>query len=216
MSVRLNFKQGQLFHMTLIERLPAIIADGRLLSDAALAELELPGDSIAHAHIKERRRRIEVPVPPGGVVGDYVPFYLAPRSPMLAANHYGGVEGRAAGQDGIVYLVTTLDRVTTLGGVVLTNKHPARRPQFTDDLARFRDPSFIDWDVMFDPWFTPTETDTERPERRQAEVLVHGEVPLGTIIGLAARTPDDLAMARAICEPDHPDWHFNDRPDWYF
>lgn len=215
MSDRLKFTQGQLFHMTLIERLPAIVAGGRLLSDAALAGLILPGQSMAHAHIKERRRRVEVPVPPGGVVGDYVPFYLAPRSPMLAANHYGSVRGRSAGQDGIVYFVTTIERVAALDGVVLTNKHPATRPQFTNDLARFGDPDFIDWDVMFDPWFT-SETDTERPERRQAEVLVHREVPLATVIGLAARTAEELAAARTICEPDHPDWHFNDRPDWYF
>ena len=215
MSDRLNFKQGQLFHMTLIERLPAIAASGRLLCDLALAELELPGHPIAHAHIKERRRRVEVPIPPGGVVGDYVPFYLAPRSPMLAANHYGNVQGRSAGQDGIVYFVTTIERIAALGGVVLTNKHPARRPQFTNDLSRFGAPDFIDWDVMFDPWFT-SATDTERPERRQAEVLVHREVPLEAMIGLAARTADELAAARAICEPDHPDWHFNDRPDWYF
>jgi hypothetical protein len=212
---KLKFRKGQLFHMTLVERLPGIVADGRLLSDAALVSRQLPGAPIAHAHIKERRRRVTVPVPPGGVVGDYVPFYLAPRSPMLAANHYGNVEGRSTGQDGIVYLVTTLERVSPLEGVVLANKHPARRPAFTADLGLFDDPVFIDWDVMFDPFFT-SESDTERPERRQAEVLVHGEVPLTSFQGLAARTPSDLADARAACEDSLPGWHFNDRPDWYF
>lgn len=212
---RLKFQKGQLFHITLIERLPTIIGDGRLLCDAALADSNLPGQSIAHGHIKERRRGIEVPVPPGGVVGDYVPFYVAPRSPMLAANYYGNVHGRSAGQDGIVYLVTTIERVAEEGEVVLTSKHPARRPRFTNDLSRFDDPEFIDWDVMFDPWFT-SATDTERPERRQAEVLVHGEVPLDVIVGIAARTVDELEQARSICEANHPGWHFNDRPDWYF
>ena len=212
---RLRFQKGQLFHMTLIERLPTIVEDGRLLCDAALVGAELPGKSIAHAHIKERRRRVEVPVAPGGVVGDYVPFYLAPRSPMLAANHYGNVEGRSAGQAGIVYLVTTIERIAAVGEVVLTSKHPARRPRFTNDLSLFDDPDFIDWDVMFDPWFT-SATDTERPERRQAEVLVHEEVPLDAIVGIAARTVDELEQARLICQLNHPGWHFNDRPDWYF
>jgi hypothetical protein len=201
--------------MTLIERLPTIVGGGRLLCDAAMADLDLPGQSIAHAHIKERRRNIEVPVPPGGVVGEYVPYYLAPRSPMLYANHMGAVSGRAPGQDGIVYLVTTIERVAAMGEVVLTSKHPARRPRFSNDLSLLDDPEFIDWDVMFDPWFT-SATDTERPERRQAEVLVHREVPLDAIIGVAARTVDELAQARSICQPNHPDWHFNDRPDWYF
>ncbi len=216
MTERLSFRKGQLFHMTLMERLPAIVADGRLFSDQVLANRQLPGEPIAHSHIKQRRRRIEVPVPPGGVVGDYVPFYLAPRSPMLAANFYGNVESRTTGQGGIVYLVTTIERVGTVGGVVITDKHPARRPRFTDDLADFDAPGFIDWDVMFDPYFGATETDTERPERRQAEVLVHGEVPLDAIVGLAARTPAELAAARAHCQDACPSWHFNDRPDWYF
>lgn len=216
MGNRLEFRQGQLFHMTLIERLPMILDDGGLLCDAVLAGRDLPGASIAHGHIKERRRTIEVPVPPGGVVGDYVPFYLAPRSPMLFANHRGAVDGRQAGQDGIVYLVTDIDRVASLGGVVLTNKHPARRPEFTDDLSRFDADGFIDWDVMFDPIFRATELDTERPERRQAEALVHRRVPLSSIVGLAARTADDLAAARDICEPHLPGWLFKLRPDWYF
>lgn len=215
MSSRLNFRKGQLFHMTLIERLPYIVADGHLRCDTATAKFDLPGQSIAHGHLKDRRRQVTVPVPPGGVVGDYVPFYLAPRSPMLAANHYGNVRGRSAGQDGIVYLVTAIDRVTTLPGVVIASKHPLKRPRFTNDLTRFGDRSFIDWDVMFDPWFT-SPTDTERPDRRQAEVLVHHQVALTAFLGLAARTADELEAARSICEPRCPDWHFNDRPDWYF
>ena len=68
-------------------------------------------------------------------MGDYVPFYLAPRTPMLAANYYGNVEGRSAGQEGIVYLVTDIDRVAALPGVVIANKHPLRRPEFTSDPA---------------------------------------------------------------------------------
>lgn len=214
-SDRLDFSRGQLFHMTLVERLPVIVAVGKLLCDAQLQGEALPGQPIAHEHIKARRRNVEVPVPPGGTLGDYVPFYLAPRSPMLAANHYGGVEGRSAGQDGIVYLVTDIDRLAALGGLVLTSKHPTRRPKFSTDLDVFNDPSFIDWDVMFDPWFT-SETDTERPERRQAEVLVHGEVPLDAFIGLAARTEADLAAARQMCEAGFPRWHFKVRADWYF
>jgi len=212
---RLDFTKGQLFHMTLIERLPAIVADGRLVCDAQLQGVSLPGQAMAHEHLKERRRKVKVPVPPGGTVGDYVPFYLAPRSPMLAASYYGNVKGRPAGQQGIVYLVTTIDRLANLEDIVLTSKHPTKRPHFTDDLDRFDDPSFIDWDVMFDPWFT-SETDTERPERRQAEVLVHREVPLDRIVGLAARTEEELAMARDACGQAVPGWHLKVRADWYF
>jgi hypothetical protein len=215
-SDRLDFRQGQLFHMTTLDHLPSIVADGRLLCDVALEGRDPGGPSIGHSHMKEKRRRIEVPVPPGGVVGNYVPFYLAPRSPMLYANHMGAVKGRNGGQTGIVYLVTSLERVMKLRGAIATNKHPERRPQFTDDLTHVTDPDFIDWEVMFDPDFRPREDYTDRKDRRQAEVLVHGEVPLGTFVGLAARTEPDLAAAQELCEAAFPSWHFKVRADWYF
>jgi hypothetical protein len=202
--------------MTTLDHLPSIVADGRLLCDVALDGRTPGGPSIGHSHMKEKRRRIDVPVPPGGVVGDYVPFYLAPRSPMLYANHMGAVKGREGGQSGIVYLVTSLERVMALPDAVATSKHPERRPQFTDDLSRVTDPGFIDWDVMFDPDFRPRENDTDRKDRRQAEVLVHGEVPLDTLIGLAARTESDLDLAREACGAAFPSWHFKVRADWYF
>ena len=216
MPDRLDFSKGQLFHMTLIERLPGIVSDGKLLCDIALDEHTPSSSSIGHPHMKAKRRRIEVPVPPGGVVGDYIPFYLAPRSPMLYANHMGAVRSRAAGQAGIVYLVTSIDRVRDVPGVVLTSKHPERRPQFTSDLTLFDTPGFIDWDVMFDPDFRPREDDTERKDRRQAEILIHREVPLDLIVGLAARTEEELVMARDACGHSVPGWHLKVRADWYF
>lgn len=216
MPDRLQFTKGQLFHITTLEHLPSIVADGRLLCDVALDGRGTANPSIGHSHMKEKRRRIDVPVPPRGVVGDYIPFYLAPRSPMLYANHMGAVAGRQAGQAGIVYLVTAIERVRHLTGVVLTSKHPERRPQFTQDTTMLDDPEFIDWDVMFDPDFRPREDYTDRKDRRQAEVLVHGEVPLDAFIGLAARTEADLVAARQACEAALPSWHFKVRADWYF
>lgn len=215
MSDRLRFKQGQLFHMTLIDRLPAILDSGRLLCDAALVGRIAAGQQIAHEHLKRRRMTVHVPVPPRGVVADYVPFYLAPRSPMLFANFAGNVEGRQAGQDGIVYLVTTIKRLPRVCSVVLTNKHPLKRATFTDRLELFDDQNFIDWDVMFDPYW-PSQVDTERPDRRQAEVLAHGHVPLEAILGVAARTSDELDAVRNCVEDAQPDWHLSVRPDWYF
>lgn len=216
MSPKLQFTKGHLFHMTLIERLPLILDDTKLRCDTDLAGRELPGGSIGYAHLKARRMRTPVTVSPGGVVADYVPFYLAPRSPMLFANFKGQLEGRAPGQDGIVYLVTSLERVASSGDVVLTNKHPLKRAAFTNDLARFDDGEFIDWNVMFDTYFGSTETDTERTERRQAEALAHRSVALDVLLGVAARTAAELDEARAICTQVMPHWRFSERPDWYF
>ncbi len=43
--------------------------------------------NIAHQGAQGARSIKSVPYPPGGQVHDYVPFYLAPRSPMLLATN---------------------------------------------------------------------------------------------------------------------------------
>jgi hypothetical protein len=48
---------------------------------------------IGDTSIKSRRARIEVRCRPGGKVCDYVPFYFAPRSPMLFSIQCGNVPG---------------------------------------------------------------------------------------------------------------------------
>jgi len=68
---------------------------------------------IAYQHIKDRRARKRVPAGPGGTVADYVPFYFAPRSPMLYAITRGLVPGYDGGQSSVVHLVTSTDAVVS-------------------------------------------------------------------------------------------------------
>jgi len=53
-------------------------------------------------------------VGPRGVVADYLPFYFAPRSPMLYAIARDNVPEYTGGVDPLVYLVTTADRLGQL------------------------------------------------------------------------------------------------------
>ena len=72
-----------IFHITHVENLASIIREGGLRCDREAAERGLAEVGIAHQHIKDRRAGRRVPLPPGGTLDDYVPFYFAPRSPML-------------------------------------------------------------------------------------------------------------------------------------
>src|SRR5690606_28302780 len=103
----------RLYHITHIDNLPGILSDGALCCDRVREEQKKLAISIAHQHIKERRAKRPVQtlegriVAAGGTLADYVPFYFAPRSPMLYTIDRGNVEGYAGGQKSIVYLVTT-------------------------------------------------------------------------------------------------------------
>lgn len=93
-------------HFTRVEHLATIIRGG-LLSDSRAQQSGMLQVEVGHPDIKERRRRRPVPAAAGGVVADYVPFYFAPRSPMLYVIERGNVPTYDQGCDRIIYLVTT-------------------------------------------------------------------------------------------------------------
>lgn len=78
-----------IYHVTHGKNLELIIAAGELRASATAETLV----DIADAKIKGGRETRMVTCGPGGCVGDYVPFYFAPRSPMLFRIQAGGVEG---------------------------------------------------------------------------------------------------------------------------
>ncbi len=79
----------RLFHITAMANLPAICAAGALLSKSRSAAEGIAYQNIAYAGAQGARARRLVPDPPGGCVHDFVPFYFAPRSPMLGAINRG-------------------------------------------------------------------------------------------------------------------------------
>ena len=81
----------KLYHITHVDNLPSIVADGALWSDAALIARGGPAASIGMNSIKQRRLGLPLKCHPGDVVGGFAPFYFCPRSIMLflihCANH---------------------------------------------------------------------------------------------------------------------------------
>ena len=99
--------QVLIYHITDVENLPGILAGGGLRSDAAMAQHN-PA-VIGYGHIKQRRMtEIQVDCCGGRFVGEFVPFYFCPRSPMLFTVNKGAT-GLAPGcQRTIVHLVSTV------------------------------------------------------------------------------------------------------------
>ena len=77
----------RIYHFTDVANLPAILAAGELRCHRMAANAVDVGDP----SIKSRRALIDVKCGPGGKVCDYVPFYYAPRSPMLYSIMCGNV-----------------------------------------------------------------------------------------------------------------------------
>lgn len=102
-----NSDQVLIYHITDVANLPGILAEGGLHSDVAMAHRN--PTVIGYPHIKERRmKQIRIACCGGRFVGEFVPFYYCPRSPMLYVLNRG-TTGRPPGcQRTIVHLVSNV------------------------------------------------------------------------------------------------------------
>jgi hypothetical protein len=201
-----------IYHFTHGRNLDAIAA-ARELRASATAETTV---DIADAKIKGSRKSRAVGCGPGGTVGDYVPFYFAPRSPMLFRIQQGGVEGVESNPAGLVYFATTTERLDAAGVAwVFTDGNAAAAvTQFFDDPALLA--SKIDWALMAATYWNNTTEDGDRVRRRGAECLAHPAVPLDAIDEIGVY--NDAAQTRAgeILAAAGIDVSVAVRPKWYF
>lgn len=204
-----------LYHLTHVENLRSIAQRG-LQSDSAVEDTAALAVDVANQEVKARRRRRAVPVGPGGAVADYVPFYFAPRSPMLFAIHRGGVPTFSGGQGGLVYLVTDVGAVNDRRlGFAFTDRNAASA------LARFSDriddlEEFVDWPLMAAKMCNDTLEEPDRMSRRMAEFLVHERVPWDAFVALAARTDEEAENAAARLGNLRGEIQIVVRPRWYY
>jgi len=163
-----------------LRNLEGVVASGRLFCESDRQNQGGNWVSIAHENIQDRRRATQVPCGPRGTLCDYVPWYFAPRSPMLYAHYRGNVPGNPDGQNPIIYFRSTVQRVIEARiPFVFTNGHAIMfNSRFFDDI---RNLDKIDWPLMQSTYWNATDTDPDRPRRRQAEFLVHESFPLPLI-----------------------------------
>jgi ssDNA thymidine ADP-ribosyltransferase, DarT len=128
--------------------------------------------------------------PPGGNLGDYVPFYFGPLSPMLLniTTGYRGVTKRS--QEGIVYICCKMTELTMhCGQWCFTDGHA--KDTFTEFYNSLNDLNEVDWDIVKAKYWTPIQSDLDKMRRKQAEFLVKDHVPpqcIGSIIVQSTRS----------------------------
>lgn len=179
-----------IYHITHIDNLESILSAGRLLAYNAMRAAKTQYTNIAYENIQDRRATTYVPCGRGGVLHDYVPFYFAPRSPMLYTINRGNVENYTQGQATVIHLVSSVENIESEDlSFVFTDGHAVMTfTEFFDDLKYLDDA--IDWDVMEARYWKDTNEDNDRKRRRQAEFLVRNFFPwqLITEIGVINST----------------------------
>lgn len=156
-----------------------------------------------------------VPILPGGTLGDYVPFYFTPYSPMLynIRTGWGGIRQRA--NDEIVIMVASLRDLEREGTqFVFTDRHAylqtARFFNSLDDLSQ------IDWPILQTRDFKREENDLGKVERYQAEALIHSNFPIEALRGIVCYSDEAVEQVSAASTDQKLGLKIIKKPGWYF
>ena len=209
-----------IYHIVHIDRLPSILNDGFLFSDAIIHARQGAGTTIGMSHIK-RRRMEKLTV--GGYtdlhVGDCVPFYFCPRSVMLFLIYKGNHPDLQykGGQESIVHLRADLFETATwakfknLRYAFSLSNAGAYLTGFCSDLSEL---GKLDWEAIdTHQWASPGVK-----ERKQAEFLVENYLSFKLIRHIGVQNESVGQQVTKLLDPlkykykmeveVHKDWYY--------
>ena len=168
--------EPKIYHILHVDRLPSILAAGRLWCDAEARRRGSPGTTIGMGSVKQRRLRRVLLSRPDLYVGNCVPFYFCPRSVMLYVIHRRNHSSLAyrGGQAPIIHLESDLRRTVAWANSqgrrwAFTTGNAAS--YFSDDYANIQHLYQIDWAaVQATNW-------AGRQDSKQAEFLMEHSFP---------------------------------------
>jgi hypothetical protein len=197
-----------------VANLPWLLANGLHSANGGVVDPSFT--SIGNPDLIGSRAHRRVPIPPGGTLADYVPFYFTPKSPMLLniKTGYHGVTRRANAE--IVILVSSCPVMASNGVTMLfTDRHAytatAKWTNTQTDLA-----DMIDWDILSRHDFARSDDYPDKTERYQAEALAHRHVPAGALLGIGCPSDTVKSAIEAHIQAAGLALQVFVRPGWYF
>ena len=201
----LSKEKALIFRIIHRDNIPWLIANGVHCKNSQVRDPEFV--SIGNLELIDKRHHRTVTCPPFGTLSDYVPFYFTPHSPMLynIKTGYGGIRKRF--NEEIVILVSSLPVLKSLGApFVFTDRHAyLSAAQFHSDLSMLDQ---IDWTLLRQRDFRRDPEDPGKLERYQAEALVHQQMQMNALLGIACNS--DNVAADVQLDEVAPSDHYRD------
>lgn len=170
---------------------------------------------IGNPELIEKRRHRLVPIPPGGSLGDYIPFYFTPHSPMLLniKTGHNGIVKRPMSE--IVIAFTSLRTLAAKSiPFIFTDRHAyLQTASFFDDLAHL---DSIPWNLLQNRDFKKDAYDPSKFERYQAESLVHRHLPVSALSGILCYSNAQKVVLQGELEKRGQTLQVAIKPDCYF
>jgi len=214
MSVNLNPKKALIFRIVHVANVPWILEHDGLFCRSA-QEQDPEYVNIGNTDLIERRARRQVPIPPGGSLSDYVPFYFTPFSIMMynIKTGYGSITKRT--NRDIVIFVSSIHRLSELAlPFIFTDQHAY--PVDTNFYNRVEDLDRIDWRLLQCRNFKTDDDDPGKQLRYQAEALVHQRAPLQALLGIGCHDVEVKHDLELQLDRHGTKMSVKCTPGWYF
>jgi len=211
--ISLTPEKALIFRVTHYSNVPWILDHG--LHSRNSSEFDPNYCEIGNPDLIAKRSLRDVPIPPGGTLSDYIPFYFTPFSPMLYNIKTGHNGIKQTPMSDIVIFVTSLRKLAELGlPLVFTDRHAyLQTANFYSDLSHLND---IDWRIIQSRDFKRNPEDRGKFERYQAEALIHRHLPVTALVGLACHDGEREIQLNAEVEKRRLSLKIVVRHDWYF
>lgn len=208
----LSPEKALIFRITHVANVPWILTNGLHCRNSATQDPNYV--EIGNPDLIDKRKHRIVPVPPGGTLSDYVPFYFTPFSPMLYNIKTGwkGIVKRPMSE--IVIFVSSLVSLNDRGVPFLFSDRHASLVQatFSNDLSKVNG---LDWKIWLARDFQRDPNDPDKLARYQAEALAFQHVPVAAIQGIVCHGAAEEASLKEMVHNSAPDLAVHSRPGWY-
>ena len=167
------------FRLTHIENIPYVLRCGLVRANSPLRDENYV--SIGDRQVIQLREERLVQ---GYRLSDYIPFYFGPRSPMLYViqHGYNGVQRMEPEQ--IVYCVVRIEDLVHDGiDGIFTDGHALSGLSSFFDIQKLSQVNdYVSWDDVYSTQWN-VESDIDLKRRKEAELLINGDLPAQYIRG---------------------------------
>lgn len=204
----------RIYHIVHVDNLASIVGDGCLWPDAVMVKRQ-GAAVIGNNEIKADRLVLPVQCNPGTCVGDYVPFYLCPRSVMLyviSRRNHPNVAYKD-GQGPVVHLVADMRDVVDWAAAnnrrwAFTDINAANRAaDFYNDLSKLDQ---VNWDAI------NARNWVSCRDHKMAEFLMHESFPWELVRGIGVHSEQVGARAMAAFGKSKHRPQVKVKREWYY
>lgn len=197
-----------IYHITDVGNLPNILTNAGLHSDAVMAQRN--PTVLGYNHIKQRRlTRIRVPCCNNRFVGEFVPFYFCPRSPMLYTVNQGATGLPPGCQESVLHLVSNVDAAVALGHdwAISDGNAGAFHTSFYANLGALNG---LDWAAIHARGWRG------RTHEKSAEFLVADFVPWNSVQQIGCHNDKVAQQVKCMIQNHSHQPSVDVQPTWYY